>query len=230
LPFLCVSIVFDMSFTTIFSFIVLITIESQVTCQSKNELFSFEKLSQYTSLASCFALIHEDFAYCNKKAEEKGKSYLEGIDLNSEWATRVKCCGTWKLRDCWVRAAAKKCTDNQTEQVSRLPYTFMPKVSELCAQYPPNSSKCSFPVLLVSLVSLSLVSLIAAIIVFFVVRRRRRRQLLQQQLQSQCLPSAFNANNKKKSSNGSGINGPVPQLITTPETEKMQKSGNEQHV
>jgi len=222
----------------ILSFIVLITIQwNVVTCQSStNELFSFEKLSQYTSLASCFALIHEDFAYCNKKAEEKGKSYLKGIDLNSEWATRVKCCGTWKLRDCWVRAAAKKCTDNQTEQVSRLPYTFMPKVSELCAQYPPNSSKCSFPVLLVSLVSLSLLSLIAAVIVFFVLRRRRRQQYLQsQQLQSQQrLQTAFVNNKQKKSSNGSGIgiNGPSinPQLITTPETEKMQRSGNDQRV
>lgn len=45
----------------------------------KVELFSYEKLRKYTSLASCFAKIHEKFAFCNKKAEEKGRAYLEGV-------------------------------------------------------------------------------------------------------------------------------------------------------
>jgi len=124
-------------------------------------LFSFEKLAQYTSLATCFAKIHDDFAYCNKKAEEKGKAYLEGVDPDSEWAIRVKCCGTWKLRDCWVAAANKKCDSMQTEQVHNLPYTFIPDLEESCKDYPPGSSKCSFPWWIILIVVLIFVALLS---------------------------------------------------------------------
>jgi hypothetical protein len=129
--------------------------------------------------ASCFALIHEDFAYCNQKAEEKGRAYLEGVDENSEWARRVKCCGTWKLRDCWVKFAKDKCDAKQAEQVSRLPYTFMKALDVTCKDYPDGSDKCRFPVWLIVTIVLVGVALIA-VGVFCGVRFYRRRQLRRQ--------------------------------------------------
>jgi len=152
--------------------------------ESTAELFSFEKLAQYTSLASCFAKIHEDFAFCNRKAEEKGRAYLEGVDDESEWAKRVKCCGTWKLRDCWVRAAEKKCDKNQTAAVYRLPYTFVPKLAEQCRLYPAESGKCSFPVALVAGLCALVVAVIAVVVVSIVVVVRRRRQRRDAQLKA----------------------------------------------
>ncbi|CAG2106885.1 unnamed protein product [Medioppia subpectinata] len=150
-----------------------------------SELFSFEKLAQYSSLASCFALIHEDFAYCNQKAEEKGRKYLEGVDPDSEWARRVKCCGTWKLRDCWVKFARDKCDAKQAEQVYGLPYTFMKRLDVSCRDYPDGSDKCRFPVWLIVTIVLVGVALLAAG-VFCGVRfyRRRKERLIRQQLQS----------------------------------------------
>jgi len=158
--------------------VTLITAAAEEESTKKPELFSFEKLAQYSSLASCFAKIHEDFAYCNKKAEEKGKSYLEGVDENSDWAKRVKCCGTWKLRDCWVRAAKDKCDAMQVEQVHNLPYTFMPQLEKMCSEYPPGSSKCSFPVWLIIVIVLIGVTLLS-LGAFFGYRCYRRRKLEQ---------------------------------------------------
>jgi len=148
-----------------------------------SELFSFEKLGQYTSLASCFALIHEDFAFCNRKAEEKGKAIMEGVDENSEWAKRIKCCGTWKLRDCWVRFARLKCDPDQVEQVNRLPYTFVKNLETACADYPPGSDKCRFPVWLIVVLSIAGVALLAiGIFCGLTCYRRRRLRRRRQQL------------------------------------------------
>jgi len=151
-----------------------------------SQLFSFDKLAQYSSLASCFALIHEDFAYCNQKAEEKGRAYLEGVDESSEWVRRIKCCGTWKLRDCWVRFAKQKCSAIQAEQVHNLPYTFMKGLEKTCQDYPPDSDKCRFPVWLIVIIVLVAV-LALALGVYCGVRCYRRRKLSQirRQLQSQ---------------------------------------------
>ncbi len=122
-------------------FLVAITCVLADVSTKKPELFSFQKLATYSSLASCLAKIHEDFAYCNKKAVEKSKSYLEGVNENSDWAKRVKCCGTWELRDCWVKAAKAKCDSMQVEQIHNLPYTFMPGLEKTCKEYPPGSFK-----------------------------------------------------------------------------------------
>jgi hypothetical protein len=77
-------------------------------------------------------------------AEEKSKSYLEGVNENIDWAKRVKCCDTWELRDCWVKVAKVKCDSTQVGLVYKLPYTFMPDLVNICKEYPPGSSKCSF--------------------------------------------------------------------------------------
>jgi hypothetical protein len=166
-------------------FLVAITYVLANESTKKPELFSFEKLAAYSSLASCFAKIHEDFAYCNKKAEEKGKAYLEGVDENSDWAKRVKCCGTWKLRDCWVKAAKDKCDSMQVEQIHNLPYTFMPGLEKTCKEYPPGSSKCSFPVWLIVVIVLIGVSLLALGIfcgIYFY--RKRKSERIRRQLSS----------------------------------------------
>jgi len=110
-------------------------------------------------------------------AAEKGKAYLEGVDPKSDWGIRVRCCGTWKIRDCWVAAAQDKCDQMQTEQVHNLPYTFIPNLERDCKDYPPGSSKCSFPVWLIVLIVVVVVTLLG-VGVFFGVRfyRRRREQ------------------------------------------------------
>jgi len=175
-----------MNFEHIFAaFVALLATVCAQDVPKVSELFSFEKLAQYSSLASCFALIHEDFAYCNQKAEEKGRAYLEGVDENSEWARRVKCCGTWKLRDCWVKFAKDKCDAKQAEQVSRLPYTFMKNLDVTCKDYPDGSDRCRFPVWLIVTIVLVGVALIA-VGVFCGVRfyRRRRERQLKRQLQT----------------------------------------------
>lgn len=108
---------------------------------------------------------------------------MEGVDENSEWAKRVKCCGTWKLRDCWVKFARQKCSDMQAEQVHNLPYTFMKNLEVTCRHYPPNSDKCRFPIWLIVvivLLGLGLVGLVGFGVFMFCRKRklnRIRRQL-----------------------------------------------------
>ncbi|CAG2172665.1 unnamed protein product [Oppiella nova] len=131
-----------MNFVYIFAaFVVVLVAVCAQEVPKVSELFSFEKLAEYSSLASCFAVIHSDFAYCNQKAEEKGRVSLEDVDENSEWASRVKCCGTWNLRNCWVKFAKDKCDAKQAEQVSRLPYIFMKNLNDTCKDYPDGSDR-----------------------------------------------------------------------------------------
>lgn len=150
------------------------------TTPNPAELFSFDKLAEYSSLASCFAQIHEEFAYCNEQAEKKGRPYLEGVDPASEWARRIKCCGAWKLRDCWVNAARQKCNPMQAEQVHNLPYKFMPQIEDVCVDYPPGSEKCAFPVWIIVLVVIVAFLLITCGIWcgMRLFRRRRNRQMV----------------------------------------------------
>ncbi len=61
------------------------------------------------------------------------------VNPKSDWAVRVRCYGTWELRDCWVAAAQQKCDAMQTKQVHNLPYTLIPNLKKDCENYPPGN-------------------------------------------------------------------------------------------
>src|SRR6266487_849352 len=129
----------------LFVFVVIIG-EQPSMAQDINKLLDFDSLGDYSKLATCFAQIHEDFAFCNKVAAEKGKKYLEGYDPNSEWVKRVKCCGLWRIRDCWAEPARKKCSKEQAELIHNLPYKLLPGIEEVCIDYLQDSDNCKIPV------------------------------------------------------------------------------------
>lgn len=128
-----------------------------------NDAFSIDKLMEYTELVrktnifliliisfilkvTCFGQMSKEFEQCNRKGAEKAKSFLGQIELSNEWNKRLKCCGTWKLRDCWMKAAKQKCTKIQSDMVYKLPELIMPALAEECAEYLPESGKCSLPI------------------------------------------------------------------------------------
>lgn len=101
---------------------------------------------------TCFGQMSKEFEQCNRKGAEKAKSFLGQIELSNEWNKRLKCCGTWKLRDCWMKAARQKCTKIQSDMVYKLPELIMPALAEECAEYLPESGKCSLPLWLIVIV------------------------------------------------------------------------------
>lgn len=107
---------------------------------------------------------------------------MANVELNSEWTKRIKCCGTWKLRDCWMKAALKKCTRAQADQVFKLPYLFMPGLEAECSDYTVESGRCSFPMwLLILAISLSVFILVTCCsTIAYCIRRYRRRRNLRQ--------------------------------------------------
>jgi len=151
--------------------------EQPSMAQDINKLLDFNSLGIYSELGSCLAKIHEDFAYCNTVAAEKGKKYLEGYDPNSEWVKRVKCCGLWRIRDCWHEPARKKCTKEQADHIFNLPYKLLPGIEDVCIDYLQDSENCKIPVWAIVTVVLVGLVLISAIIVTTVwcIRRRRAR-------------------------------------------------------
>ncbi len=79
--------------------------------------------------------MHEEYKICNNKATEESKLNLEGLDQNREKAKHFKGGGTWKLRDCRVKAAKDKCDSEQLELIHDLPYDLMPGLKEMCKDY-----------------------------------------------------------------------------------------------
>ncbi|KAF7496313.1 hypothetical protein SSS_06287 [Sarcoptes scabiei] len=121
----------------------------------KSDTFNIDKLLEYNELVSCFGKMHKEFEQCNKKGAEKAKSFLGQIELSNEWNKRLKCCGTWKLRDCWMKAAKQKCTAVQSKMIYDLPDLIMPALIEECRDYTPESGKCALPIwLVVSLIAM----------------------------------------------------------------------------
>lgn len=88
---------------------------------------------------------------CNTRGAEKARSFK--VDLGEEWNRRLQCCGMWKLRDCWMKAARAKCTKAQAEQIFKLPHLFLPDLATSCAEFTPESGKCTVPVWLIASVA-----------------------------------------------------------------------------
>lgn len=129
---------------------------------------------------ACIGLITKDFTECNTKGAEKAKSVLGKMDMGPEFGKRIRCCGAWKLRDCWMKAAKLKCKKSQAEQIYKLPVLLIPGIEEDCRDYMPESGKCEFPaVLLVAIVSVIALLLAACVgsIFFCFCRKKRQRRL-----------------------------------------------------
>lgn len=129
----------------------------------------------HTQQATCIGQIHKDFEQCNTKGAEKAKTFQ--IDLGTEWNKRLQCCGMWKLRDCWMKAARVKCSKAQAEQVFKLPHLFLPDLATSCAEYTPESGKCTIPMWLIASVVSGIVILLCTCLcgTVFCIKRLRFR-------------------------------------------------------
>lgn len=179
----------------------------------QEEAFSIDKLLEYNSLANCIGQIHKDFEQCNTKGAEKAKSVITSVELSSEWTKRLQCCGMWKLRECWMKAARMKCTKAQADQVFKLPHLFMPSLATECSEFTPESGKCSIPMwMIASVVSVALFILVTCLCtVIYCIRRfqqkryrhrrRQRRSVTSNTQQTQLMNSV---NGTKPIQNGNG--------------------------
>ncbi|XP_075589809.1 uncharacterized protein LOC124495431 isoform X1 [Dermatophagoides farinae] len=149
-----------------------------IAAESKSDTFNIDKLLEYNELVSCFGQMHKEFEQCNKKGAEKAKSFLGQIELSQEWNRRLKCCGTWKLRDCWMKAARQKCTKIQADMVFKLPDLIMPALVEECQEYTIESGKCSLPIWLIIVVITVVCTLILSCCcgIIYCIRRRINKQ------------------------------------------------------
>lgn len=122
--------------------------------------------------------MHKEFEQCNKKGAEKAKSFLGQIELSQEWNRRLKCCGTWKLRDCWMKAARQKCTKIQADMVFKLPDLIMPALVEECQEYTIESGKCSLPIMWIVVVICAICLIIASCCcgIIYCIRRTLNKQ------------------------------------------------------
>lgn len=100
-----------------------------------------------------------------------------GINPESEFYTKVVCCGNWKLRNCWINAAKGKCNSSDIEQLSKIIYTRHPNLDEECWQYPDDLSNCGYPKYVVVIISLivtvAVVAIVVGLIVFYYRWQRR---------------------------------------------------------
>lgn len=149
--------------STITALILIMSLNSLLAAATLPE-FNFEKmltkLVNFNQLAPCFAKIHKEFVQCNAEAAEKAKPYLDSLDPNTEFGRRVSCCGMWYLQDCWLEPAKSVCEPDQLAQIRELPYMFEPTMRERCHDIPPGSDKCKFPIWIIILVLLVLMSLV----------------------------------------------------------------------
>lgn len=145
-----------------------------------SSMLSPSNLGDYNRLIDCVSKIKGQFTSCNEEAQRKGEAVLKWVDEKSEMGTLLKCCGIWLVRDCWVRAAQKECTDEQVVQLKNMPTKMIPAIQSLCAKYQPGSSGCYTPHLIVGAVALAALLLLLIIVIIVIVvgrhlyRRRRR--------------------------------------------------------
>lgn len=137
------------------------------------KMFSLQNLGEYNQLIDCVSNIRYAFIHCNEEAQSKGEKVLKYVDEKSELGTLLKCCGVWIVRDCWLRAAATNCTAEQAEQLRNMPSKMMPGLGAMCEKYPPGSSSCYTPHLILGGIMFSiLIVLILLFVVAFIFGRR----------------------------------------------------------
>lgn len=181
--------------------------------------FNIEKLQEYNSLATCIGQIHKDFELCNTRGAEKAKSF--NVNLGEEWNRRLQCCGMWKLRDCWMRAAQAKCSKAQAEQVFKLPQLFLPDLASSCTAYTPESGKCSIPMwLMASVVGAGLALLLCCFGgTCWCVRRLRARAVRRSALHRRHAP-------KQHGGGGKGLGAVSTSLISSSSVVSASNGGN----
>jgi len=157
------------------------------------EAFSLDKIAEYNSLVDCFSAIKTEFTECNKEALRQGELVLRYIDEGSEFGTLLKCCGTWVVRDCWVKSAQEKCAVESVQQLHTLPVKFMPALKQVCVDYQPGSFYCAVPyiiggVLVCGFILLLILGSLAAVYYY------RRRKLMKGRIEVESDHSNSNNN------------------------------------
>ena len=193
----------------------LVSLQSFTLTYHINLFFSFLPPSPQ---ATCIGQIHKDFELCNTRGAEKAKSF--NVNLGEEWNRRLQCCGMWKLRDCWMRAAQAKCSKAQAEQVFKLPQLFLPDLASSCTAYTPESGKCSIPMwLMASVVGAGLALLLCCFGgTCWCVRRLRARAVRRSALHRRHAP--------KQHGGGKGLGAVSTSLISSSSVVSASNGGN----
>lgn len=104
-----------------------------------------EAKEHYVPYLTCMGKIHKEVKICNEEAKPKSFNYFQKLLLGSDYHNRVICCGTWMLRDCWVKAAKKKCTVKGVYEIHNSPFIHNPNLTLECQDYPQDLSRCKIP-------------------------------------------------------------------------------------
>ena len=193
----------------------LVSLQSFTLTYHINLFFSFLPPSPQ---ATCIGQIHKDFELCNTRGAEKAKSF--NVNLGEEWNRRLQCCGMWKLRDCWMRAAQAKCSKAQAEQVFKLPQLFLPDLASSCTAYTPESGKCSIPMWLMASVGGAGLTLLLCCFggTCWCVRRLRARAVRRSALHRRHAP--------KQHGGGKGLGAVSTSLISSSSVVSASNGGN----
>ena len=123
----------------------------QITVHSSEALFndtfdaiSVDNLRQYTSIVKCLGKIHDRFSQCNSIANETGRQFLQDYEAKSinDLPDYVRCCGLIALTECWLNAAQSKCTLEERQNMSQIPYIIIPQLRNDCKNFVNSPHKC----------------------------------------------------------------------------------------